>query len=74
MEGLGGAGAAAGAGAALGGSALAAGAAAGPVPPVAPTSMEQSFCPALTVSPSLVKISLMTPETGAGTGTEVCEG
>lgn len=49
----------------------AAGAAA--APPVAPISMVHNFCPGFTVSPSLVKISFITPGPGEGTGTEVCK-
>lgn len=40
-------------------------------PPVAPISNVHNFCPGLTVSPSLAKISFKTPFPGAFTGTEV---
>lgn len=40
-------------------------------PSVAPISIVHNFCPGFTVSPSLVKISLITPGPGEGTGTEV---
>lgn len=40
-------------------------------PSVAPISIVHNFCPGFTVSPSLVKISFITPGPGEGTGTEV---